>query len=60
MVQGRVVGCDAISGMPSSGATPVPWAHVLTAVDQNKTRAAKVLGVDRRTLYRRLQRHDLK
>jgi len=31
---------------------------VLTAVDGNKSRAAKVLGLDRRTLYRKLERGD--
>ena len=35
--------------------------HVLKAVEQfggNKTRAAAILGIDRRTLYRRLVRYD--
>lgn len=30
--------------------------RVLGAVDGNKTRAAKILGLDRRTLYRKLER----
>jgi len=33
-------------------------ARVLKAVGGNKTQAAKVLGVDRRTLYRKLDRED--
>jgi len=32
--------------------------HVIDAVGDNKTRAALVLGVDRRTLYRRLARYE--
>ncbi len=35
--------------------------HVLKAVEQfggNKTRAAAILGIDRRTLYRRLERYE--
>ncbi len=31
--------------------------HVLTAVSGNKTHAARVLGIDRRSLYRRLEAH---
>jgi two-component system response regulator HydG len=31
-------------------------AHVLKAVDGNKTMAARILGFDRRTLYRKLER----
>ncbi len=33
-------------------------ARVLKVVGGNKTQAAKVLGVDRRTLYRKLERYD--
>ncbi len=33
-------------------------ARVLKVVNGNKTQAAKVLGVDRRTLYRKLERYD--
>lgn len=29
--------------------------HVLEAVDQNQTQAAKILGIDRKTLYRKLK-----
>ncbi len=32
--------------------------RVLAAVGQNKTQAAKILGVDRRTLYRKLARYE--
>jgi two-component system response regulator HydG len=35
-------------------------ARVLEAVGGNKTQAAQVLGLDRRTLYRRLERHGMK
>jgi DNA-binding NtrC family response regulator len=34
--------------------------HVLRAVRQNRTRAADVLGIDRRTLYRMAERHGIK
>ena len=29
--------------------------HVLRAVDQNRTQAARILGLDRKTLYRKLK-----
>ena len=32
--------------------------HVLKAVDQNRTQAAKILGLDRKTLYRKLKATD--
>ena len=32
--------------------------HVLKAVDQNRTQAAKILGLDRKTLYRKLEATD--
>ncbi|OYP38511.1 sigma-54-dependent transcriptional regulator [Rhodopirellula sp. MGV] len=32
--------------------------HVLQAVEGNRTQAAKILGVDRKTLYRKLKRKD--
>jgi two-component system response regulator HydG len=32
--------------------------HVLNAVDGNRTQAAKILGMDRKTLYRKLKRQD--
>jgi two-component system response regulator HydG len=33
--------------------------RVLKAVDGNKTRASKILGFDRRTLYRKLERYGI-
>lgn len=33
-------------------------AHVLKAVDNNQSQAAKILGVDRKTLYRKLKNAD--
>ncbi len=33
-------------------------AHVLQAVDNNQSQAAKILGVDRKTLYRKLKNAD--
>lgn len=33
-------------------------AHVLKAVDNNQSQAAKILGVDRKTLYRKLKNPD--
>jgi two-component system response regulator HydG len=32
--------------------------HVLAAVDGNKRLAARILGLDRRTLYRRLDQYQ--
>jgi two-component system response regulator HydG len=34
--------------------------RVLKAVDGNKTRASKILGFDRRTLYRKLERYGIR
>ena len=33
--------------------------HVMHAVDDNKTSAARILGMDRKTLYRKLQQYDV-
>jgi two-component system response regulator HydG len=52
------------SGVPAADVTSLFDAerdHVLRAVEQfggNKTRAAAILGIDRRTLYRRLERYE--
>ena len=32
--------------------------HVLDAVDGNRTQAAKILGMDRKTLYRKLKQQE--
>ncbi len=34
--------------------------HVLEVVGGNRTRAAEVMGIDRRTLYRMAERFDIK
>jgi DNA-binding NtrC family response regulator len=36
------------------------FEHVLRAVGRNRTRAAEVLGIDRRTLYRMAERYGIK
>jgi two-component system response regulator HydG len=33
--------------------------HVLKAVRGNKTMASRILGLDRKTLYRRLEKHSI-
>ena len=42
--------------MISNGATCV---HVLDATHGNRTRAAEILGIDRRTLYRMAERFGM-
>jgi DNA-binding protein Fis len=45
--------------MPTLATLERRYVHqVLEVVEGNKTAAAKVLGVDRRTLYRMLERWD--
>jgi two-component system response regulator HydG len=34
-------------------------ARVIAAAGGNKARAARILGVDRKTLYRKLEKHGL-
>jgi DNA-binding protein Fis len=34
--------------------------HVLDAVQGNKTAAARILGIERKTLYRKLEHFDVK
>ncbi len=33
--------------------------HVLGTVDNNRTRAARILGMDRKTLYRKIEQYGL-
>ncbi len=48
---------DSVDDAPTLEAVEMRYiAHVLRMVGGNKTRAAEVLQVDRRTLYRRLAR----
>ena len=50
----------AVSPLPSlDEMTQQHLARVLAATDGNKKRAAEILGVDRRTLYRMLERHGM-
>ena len=52
-----VIDADDPAEMPTLEVLERRYVHkVLEAVGGNKTRAAKVLGVDRRTLYRKLDR----
>jgi DNA-binding NtrC family response regulator len=47
-------------GLPSLGEIERRYlVHVLSRVEGNRTRAAEILGVDRRTLYRMLERHGM-
>lgn len=50
---------EATTSTPLTSLAEITMAHVryvLTAVDGNKSRAARILGVDRRTLYRMIER----
>lgn len=57
---------DRPSPEPDAGVTVLPLAeierryvlHVLRLAEGNKTLAAQRLGVDRRTLYRKLDRYE--
>jgi two-component system response regulator HydG len=54
-----VIGADKPEELISLAEMERRYIHrVLTALGGNKTQAAKVLGLDRRSLYRRLERND--
>ena len=75
LADGDTLSDDALPGgaRPAPGAAPAPTAlvslaehersyiqHVLKSTKNNKNLAAKILGVTRRSLYRKLDKHELK
>ena len=66
VIPDRVVASIAMTSRPSSEEllplAEVERRHVLAVVEAcrgNRTDAAKILGVDRKTLYRKLQRYGV-
>jgi two-component system, NtrC family, response regulator HydG len=58
---GALPSSESVAGTDVSSLFDAEREHVLKAVEQfggNKTRAAAILGIDRRTLYRRLVRYE--
>ena len=53
-----IAGSDPADLMPLEDLERRYILHVLEALDGNKSTAARVLGLDRKTLYRKLQQWE--